>query len=602
MTLNGNQENKLREKLKLLPGTPGVYLFKNSRGRVIYVGKAKVLRNRVRQYFQKGHSLDPKTASLMSEVEDLDLIATESEMEALILENSLIKTEKPKFNILLRDDKDWLYIKLSIEEEFPRVSLIRRPDKSSGLVFGPYIPAFIARRTKAILHKYFGIRTCNRTITGQDPRACLQYDMGRCCGPCIKKEVWDEYRGDVRKARMLLEGRTDDLLAELHEAMLDASRHQMYEKAAGYRDAIDIVRKQSEEQRIASTGFEEQDIFAFHIVDEKAVMVMFAVRNGIVRSKKEFTWEGLGKLDADELTATTLQQFYHGISYIPRNIIVQSKFESRQLLESWLSEVKGVKVEILIPQRGKKRNLLRLALENAELAWKNRFTVTEVDALLSLQQALSLPDIPRRIECFDISNIQGSDQVASMVCWIDGKPKKSEYRKYKIKSVEGSDDFASMKEVVGRRYTRQVREEKPLPDLVLIDGGKGQLSAALEALDSAGISDTPIAALAKKEEILFLPEVKKGIELPRSSPAIKLLQRVRDEAHRFAITFHRSRRSQRTLTTALKRVPGIGAKRAKLLLTKFGSLERVKKAELEDIAAVIGEKNASMLKEFLEKV
>jgi excinuclease ABC subunit C len=593
--------DEIKKKLDQVPDSAGVYLFKDAKGRVIYVGKAKILRNRVRQYFQKGHGTDPKTLALVSEIDDLDLIATENELEALILESSLIKTEKPRYNIILRDDKDWLYLRLTVGEAFARVLLVRRPEKSPDLVFGPYIPAYLARRTKAILHKYFGMRTCNRTITGKDPRACLQYDMGRCCAPCISRDVWDEYKENVRKARMLLEGRNSELLESLKESMLEAGRRQLYEKAAGCRDAIDVVSRLNEEQRIASTGFEEQDVFACHCAEGKAAMVLFAVRHGLVRSKKEFAWEQVGESEIDGLLGTTLQQFYHGISYIPRTIIVPRDFENRPLLEQWLSKTRGQKVEITVPQRGKKRHLLKLAEDNAELAWKNRFIVTEKEAMLALQEVLDLPAPPSRIECFDISNIQGSDSVGSLVCWVEGKPKKSEYRKFKIKTVEGADDVAAMREVVQRRYKRLVREDKVLPDLVLIDGGKGQLGAALAALEEAGVGDLPTAAIAKQEEELFLPGRKDSIRLPKGDPALRLVQRIRDEAHRFAVTFHRDRRSKRTLSTALRRVPGIGPQRARQLLVKFGSLERVRSADVEELAAVIGRQAAAALKEYLEK-
>ena len=595
-----NKEDKLKQKLTRLPARPGVYLFKNARGKVIYVGKAKVLRNRVRQYFQKANSLDSKTALLVAEIADLDLIATENELEALILENSLIKTEKPRYNILLRDDKDWLYLKLTTSEPFPRALFVRRPQKSKDLVYGPFIPAHIARRTKAILHKYFGIRTCNRNITGNDPRACLQYDMGRCCAPCISRDVWHEYAGHVHTARLLLEGRNSELVADLRQSMLNSSSRRLYEKAAGYRDAVDVAQQLNEEQRVASTGFEEQDVFAAHVEDEKAVIVLFAVRRGLVRSKKEFSWERLGAEEAENLLSTAIQQFYHGISYIPKTVVVQRDFENRPLLQQWLTSVRGTKVEILVPQRGRKRSLLKLALENARLAWKNRFTVTEKEALSALREALGLPSLPARIECFDISTIQGADQVGSMVSWINGKPRRSEYRKYKIKTVEGTDDFASMAEVVLRRYTRLVREDAPLPDLVLIDGGKGQLSAASAALDAAGVGDLPVVSIAKKEELLYLPGRPKPLRLARAHPALKLLQRIRDEAHRTAVGYHRDRRSRRTLTTALKKVPGIGPARAKKLLLKFGSLQRVKNAPPEDLAAVLGAKTAAALREFLE--
>ena len=594
------KQDKLKQKLTRLPARPGVYLFKNARGKVIYVGKAKVLRNRVRQYFQKSNSLDTKTALLVAEIADVDLITTENELEALILENSLIKTEKPRYNILLRDDKDWLYIKLTDSEAFPRALLVRRPEKSKDQIFGPFIPAYLARRTKATLHKYFGIRTCNRNISGNDPRACLQYDMGRCCAPCINRAAWEEYADNVRKAHLLLEGRNSELIAALKDSMLDASSRRLYEKAAGYRDAVDVARKLNEEQRVASTGFEEQDVFATHVEDEKAVIVLFAVRRGLVRSKKEFSWERVGADEAENLLSTAIQQFYHGISYIPKTVVVQRDFEDRALLQEWLSGVRGGKVEILVPQRGRKRSLLKLALENSRLAWKNRFTVSEKEALSALQQALGLPSLPSRIECFDISTIQGADQVGSMVSWVNGKPRRSEYRKYKVKTVEGVDDFASMREVVQRRYTRLVREDAALPDLVLIDGGKGQLSAATAALDAAGVGDLPVASIAKKEELLYLPGRGKPIRLRGSDPALRLVQRIRDEAHRTAVGYHRDRRSRRTLTTALKKAPGIGPARAKKLLLKFGSLERVKSAPLDDLAAVVGAKTAASLKEFLE--
>jgi excinuclease ABC subunit C len=590
----------LQKKLDDLPTSPGVYLYKNSKGKVIYVGKAKVLRNRVRSYFQSSRNLDPKTRNLVEEICDLDLISTENELEAMILENSLIKTEKPKYNIRLVDDKDWLYIQLTVDEEFPRVRLIRRPDKSAGLVFGPYIPSSLARKTKALLHKYFGVRTCNREITGEDPRACLQYDMHRCSGPCIDKDAFSIYKSEVSRARLLLEGKNNELLTELKQAMFEASSQTLYEKAAGLRDAIDVVKRQAEEQRIASTGFEEQDIFAFHVEDNKGTLIMFAVRNGLVKSKKEYHWQEVNQNEARELLSTAIQQYYHGISYIPKTIIVPHEPENKELLEQWLSTTRGTKVEIAIPMRGKKKNLLQLAQDNARLSWKNRFTITEKEALQALQDELQLNALPRHIECFDISNIQGSDTVASMVCWMEGKPRKSEYRKYKIKTVEGSDDFASMHEVVTRRYSRLVREEKPLPDLVLIDGGKGQLSSSFDALKKEGVEHIPLVSIAKKEELLFSASFPDGLALEHSNPGLRLLQRIRDEAHRFAITFHRSRREQRTLTTELKRIPGIGPKLSRKLLQSFGSLTRVKQAEEDKISEIIGPSKARLIREYFE--
>jgi excinuclease ABC subunit C len=592
-------EQNLKTKLKNLPDKPGVYLYKNDRGRVIYVGKAKVLKNRVRSYFSQSHQHDPKTASLVSEIVDLDLITTANELEALILENSLIKTERPKYNILLRDDKDWLYIRLTTDEKFPRLMLVRRPDKKDGLVFGPYIPASIARRTKAIAHKYFGIRTCNRDIDGNDPRACLQYDMKRCAGPCISKAAWPAYQQDVGRMMKLLQGKNEELVHELKEAMVDASAAKLYESAAGFRDALEVVQRQREEQRIASTGFEEQDIFAYHVEENKAILLMFAVRNGLVKSRKEFHRDTISKDELANLLALALQQFYHGISFIPKTVIVQHDFEGRQLLEEWLASLKGSKVEILIPQRGKKKSLLELTLENARLSWKNKFTIPDARILSALQDRLGLATLPRHIECFDISTIQGSDTVAGMVCYKDGKPRKGDYRKFTIKTVEGSDDFASMREAVGRRYSRLVREDAPLPDLVLIDGGKGQLSSAIEALAKIGLDQLPVASVAKKEEILYTRENNDGIFLAKTDPALKLIQRIRDETHRYAITFHRNKRSQRTLTTVLKKIPGIGPKRAKQLLTEFGSVERVKNATIEDLATAVGPKMAAELKRYL---
>lgn len=590
----------VKETLKRLPNKPGVYLFKNGRGKVIYVGKAKSLRNRVRQYFQKGHSAGLKTEILVTEIADFDLITTENELEALILENSLIKTEKPRYNIILRDDKDWLYIRLSTSEPFPRVLLVRRPQRSKDLTFGPFIPAFLARRTKTILHKYFGIRTCSREITGEDPRACLQYDMGRCCAPCISRDVWGEYGENVVKARLLLEGKNKELVQSLKEAMHEAGRRQLYEKAAGYRDAISVVQQLNEEQRIASTGFEEQDLFACRMDEGKAVIVHFAIRHGIVRSKKEFVWEQLQGSSTGELLNATLQQFYHGISYIPDTIIIQEEIDKQELLQEWLTRSRGKKVNIIVPQRGKKLHLLKLALENAELAWKSRFLITEADALEALREALDLPTMPNRIECFDISTLHGADSVGSMVCWVGGKPRRSEYRKFKIKTVEGVDDFAGMREVVERRYSRLVREDKPLPDLVLVDGGRGQLSVAALALETAGAGELPLAAIAKREEELFVPGKKEPIRLPAGNPALKLVQRIRDEAHRFAVTYHRDRRSHRLFAGTLKKIPGIGPVRMKKLLVKFGSVERVKSAELEELSKVVGKKNAQTIKEFLE--
>ncbi len=592
-------------KLDDLPDCPGVYLYRDRGGKILYIGKARSLRGRVRSYFQgSAAGQGPKTDALLSEIHDLEYIVTQTEVEALILENNLIKKEKPRFNIRLRDDKSFPYLKMSSTERFPRVVLVRRARLDGNAYFGPYLPASAARRTIHMVARHFKVATCYEHLDGTRPRPCLLYQLNQCLGPCAGLVKDEEYRQAVQDARLFLEGRSKDLLRSLREKMSQASREERFEAAAHYRDLVSTVTRISNRQSISSVGLEEQDYLAFYREGEVASVQLFQMRQGQVQSRREFSFEGVRERDQEFLTAC-LTQYYESVEDIPGAICVQMEPAGHDVLEEWLSGKKGTRVTILVPRRGARRRFLDTAIRNARLSFEAMFRAPHthgVEVLEALQEALGLDEPPHRIDCFDISHIQGSDQVASLVAWEGGRPRRSEYRRFRIRTVAGADDFAAMAEVVGRRYARILREGKELPDLVLIDGGRGQLSSAAAVLEALGLGHLRVAALAKREEEIFLDGRDGSIRIPRDSPVLHLVQRIRDEAHRFAVTYHREVRLRRTLTSELTRIAGVGPRRTRLLLSRFGSVQGVREAPLRALAESVGKSLAERIKAHLAGV
>src|SRR6266478_701507 len=598
-----------KEKAALLPEQPGVYLFHDAGGTVIYVGKAGSLRSRVRSYFLESRWMDAKTGSLAREIAELETIVVENEREALALENNLIKRHKPKFNVMLRDDKTYPYIKFTAAEKYPRVYFTRRIRKDGSLYFGPYFPASLARRILHFVHKRFLVPSCTVDLARTHPRPCLQFYIHRCLGPCVEGLTTDERYGEAaRDVRMLLEGRRHDLIKSLEERMAAAAEKELYEQAASYRDLLRTMEDIEERQRIAAAQGDDTDVLAYH---EEAPLVaanLFHLRGGRVVDRREFYWEDLDEFDAKEFVTSLLKQLYLEADYLPKAIHVPEDFEDRELLEEMLSERAGHRVEIFTPQRGQKRAILDLVQNNAAHSFEQRFRVLKPTSKAigeALQNALNLVEEPVRIECFDISHIQGSDTVASMVVWEKGRMKKSDYRKFIVRGAENNgsgagdgdsplevyrqnDDFASMREVVTRRYRRLQEEKKPMPGLILIDGGIGQLHAAAGALEVLGVINQALASIAKKEEILYVyGQENEPIVLERHSPVLHLIQRIRDETHRFAVTFHRLRRGRRQTKSALEGIPGIGEKTARKLLKEFGSVRNVQRAGLERLSELI---------------
>ena len=626
----------LKAQIARLPEQPGVYLYYNGTGETLYVGKARVLRDRVRSYLG-AHGTSPRIDALLDEARRLEVIVTDSVVEALALENNLIKQRTPKYNILLRDDKTYPYLQLTTSEAFPRVLVARRVERGDDFYAGPFMPASLARRAMSLSHKLFGIRSCNETITGERGRPCLEYDIKRCAAPCVHEICSeDEYRVAVGHTRLFLEGRSEELLMTLRDRMADAAQAERFEQAAQLRDAIRTVETlQTRQQKMATPEFGDRDAFGLKLGPAGAVVQVFAMRSGKVVERVELVTETTVRLKADptatvrlqadlsecDVLQAALQQFY-AERIAPPEIHVPVPFPEAdaELLERWLSGEAGRRVRIVVPKRGEKRGLLELAARNAEVAYQARFNenvAAHYDALETLRVVLALPSVPRRIECFDISTIQGSETVASMVVCEDGRMKRSEYRKFRIRGpgsgvrgpesgvrgpIVGSripdpgprvqDDFASMHEVVLRRYRKVLEHGGPFPDLILIDGGKGQLTAAYEALQELGLGNLVAVGIAKKEELLFTRDREDAIALGPSSPALLLIQRIRDEAHRFAVTFHRQSRTKRDLRSELDAVAGIGPRRRKALLTTFGSVAGVRRATREELVKLVGAKCA----------
>jgi excinuclease ABC subunit C len=582
----------LERKLADLPDRPGVYLYRGGSGELLYVGKAKSLRSRVRSYFQPAAQHPPRTERLVSEIADLEYIVVDTELEAVILEANLIKRERPPFNIVLRDDKSFPYLKLSLEDEYPRVSLVRRARLDKNAYYGPFIPASVARRSLKLIPRFFQVATCNEVFDGKR-RPCLYFHLDQCLAPCAGKTTPEEYGRAVQDARLFLEGRHRELEASIREKMRTASAEQEYERAARYRDTLATVEKLSVRQQFLSVGLEEQDYLAHHHEHGQLALQLFQMREGKIQARREFTFDDV-EFDPGAFYATALAQYYAD-AVPPPEIYVPALPSDPELLERWLGERRNGRVRLKVPERGVKRRFLDLVGKNAALAFESRFRAAHshgVAVLESLAEVLGLEEPPFRIECFDISNIQGSDSVASLVVFEGGKPRRSDYRTFTIRSVQGADDFASMAEAVTRRYRRLLAEGRRLPDLVLVDGGPGQLGAAVRALAGEGLPMLPIIALAKREEEIHLERGGEPIRLERSSPALQLLQRIRDEAHRFAVGAHRRKRTRRTVRTSLTEVPGVGPATARKLLRAFGSVDGIRKAEPSEIERVAGRRVA----------
>ena len=595
----------LRDKAAQLPLLPGVYLYKDEHGTVIYVGKAKNLRSRVRSYFSDDRLADVKTGTLISDARDVEYILVDNNKEALALENNLIKQWKPRFNILLRDDKTFPYIKLT-NEKYPRVYVTRRLIKDGSTYYGPYFPGNLAHRLVHFIHRHFKIPSCKVDLTRFHTHPCLEFHIHRCLGPCVEGLTTDEqYAAGIRDVRLFLEGRLRDLAGDLRKRMQCASEDTRFEEAAATRDLISTVEEMEEKQKIAAAEGENDRHSGLLCRASAGGGLTFShlLRNGRIVDRREYFWEDLIEFQPSEFAASLLMQIYLEQPYIPNRIHVPVDFEDREVLEDVLTERSGRKVEIHTPQRGQKKALMDLVETNAKHAFHQRFRVMKPSAKAvqeSLQDVLGLPEPPKRIECFDISHIQGTDKVASMVVWEDGRMKKSDYRKFIIRTVIGNDDFASMREVVTRRYSRLQEENKPFPSLILVDGGLGQLHAAADALEAIGVINQPVASIAKREEIIS--GLRPG-RMSRSNWTVilqycTLIQQVRDEAHRFAVTFHRNRRSAARLTSELEQVEGIGSKTIAKLLREFGSLERVREASSDELAKVIGTAAARRLREF----
>ena len=591
---------ELREKAAQLPLAPGVYLYKDAGGRVIYVGKAKSLRSRVRSYFSEERLAEPKTGTLISEAVDIDYILVDNEKEALALENNLIKQYKPRFNILLRDDKTYPYVKVT-NEKYPRVFVTRRLRKDSATYYGPFFPANLAHRLVHFIHRHFLVPSCKIDLTRFHPKPCLQYHIHRCLGPCVEGLTTDEvYEAAVRDVRLFLEGRHGDLARVLRTRMNAAAEDMRFEEAASLRDLLATVEEIEERQKMAAAKGDDADILACYAEPPLVALNLFHLRNGQIVDRREFFWEDQEEFDEPQFYSTMIQQLYLDQQFVPAEIHVPVEFEDRDALEELLSEKRGRRVEIRTPQRGQKKALLGLVQTNAKHSFDARFRVLKPSSKAiqeALEDALNLDSAPSRIECFDISHIQGTDKVASMVVWEDGRMKKSDYRKFIIRTVVGNDDFASMREVVTRRYGRLLEEKKPRPGLVLIDGGLGQLHAAADALQALGITDQPLASIAKREEIIYVyGQENEPVVLDRFSPILHLIQSIRDEAHRFAVTFHRSRRNAQQLTSELDAISGVGEKTVRKLLKEFGSSELVRLASEDRLAQVVGRAAARKVK------
>jgi len=645
----------LHQKIRTIPTQPGCYLYKNAEGEVIYVGKAKNLRARVRSYFLEVSQSNAKTGTLMREAVDVEYITVANEHEALALENNLIKQKKPRFNILLRDDKTYPYIKLTMNDRYPKVFVTRRLRKDGSAYFGPYFPGNLAYRLVDLIHRSFLIPSCKVDLSRYHPRACLQYYIKRCLGPCVEGLTTPEaYKQTVRDVQLFLEGRPNELEQSLTRRMEQAAEAEQFELAARLRDQVVTVHQMLDKQRIATTDNEDADVFGYHYENEMLAVNLFHMRSGKIVDRRDFFWEDLPEFLSETLNELTeieeaeslprtepdpaipapeieesaprvqyspvselgaafspaeffsalLKQLYLDQSYIPRSILVPVEFPDRAILAEMLTERTGKRIEILAPQRGEKRSLVDLVCQNAKQSYDQRFRVLQpgMKAIQeALQDALTLEELPRRIECFDISHIQGAETVASMVVWEDGAMKKSDYRKFQVKTVTGVDDFASMREVIQRRYKRLLEDNKPFPSLVLIDGGLGQLHAAYAALEEIGVTLQPLASIAKREEIIYVyGQENEPVVLDRRSPVLHLIQKIRDESHRFAVTYHRKRRQMRDRDSELLAIPGVGPRTRQRLIEHFGSVRGIKQAKPDALTAIVNAATAERIRKYFD--
>jgi len=580
---------KVQEKIAQVPDRPGVYLYKDAKAQIIYIGKAASLRSRVRSYFQDSRARDPKTDALVAQIRDLEYIVTTNELEAMILESTLVKKHRPRYNIILRDDKHYPFLKLTTNEDFPRLVVARRVQPDGAAYFGPFYPATAMRETLRLVRQLFPLRTCRIKIDGTLPRPCLQYYIHRCNAPCTGWETREGYSKTVREVERFLEGRNDDLAAELTREMEAAAEETKFERAAALRDRIQALNTVRERQQMISTDEADADIVGVVRQGSEACVQLFFVRKGRLLGRESFFFERVaGWTDGDILSAF-VRQFYVRDVTPPPEIVLSEALPEAELTAEWLSQRRGGRVELLAPQRGRKRELVAMAEENAALALQSHLLSRgnrQQVVLEDLQRALSLPEPPHRVEAFDISTIQGHETVASMVVWVDGDMKRDEYKRYKIRTVTGTDDFASMQEVLGRRYGKALETEGVLPDLIVLDGGRGQLNVGIKALEAIGLDYIPIAALAKRAEEVYLPERLQPLVLDMGSPALQALQKMRDEAHRFAITYHKKLRSRRAIASVLDQIPGVGPTLRTSLLRTLGSAKGVRQASVAELASV----------------
>ena len=604
--------NLITEQLKQLPTSPGVYLMKDAEGNILYVGKAANLHHRVRSYFSVGQRLPSKLKRMVARVNDIDFLITTSEQEALILELNLIKRHRPRYNVRLKDDKTFPYLKIDLNQDWPRVHITRRLEEDGGRYFGPFASAKSVRQTLKVIKGIFPFRSCSKAITGTAPRPCLDYYINRCLGPCIGAVSQQEYAEVIKQVILFLEGKQEIIVHELESQMKEASQSLDFEKAARLRDQIQAVNRVVEGQRIATTVRGEQDVIAFAQDNGQAYVQVFFIRSGKLIGRESFILQGTRSEEPYQIMTNFIKQFYNSAPYIPPLLLLQHPVEDIAIIEDWLQRKRGAKVRIQVPRRGNKKQLMKIATENAQQGLeqlKIKQTATPIAlaaALAEIKEALDLPRLPSRIEGYDISNIQGKAAVGSMVVFDQGKSKPAHYRRFRIKTVAGADDYAMIQEVLKRRFKRSREAVTPdtwavLPDLVLIDGGKGQLNTAREAMREVGAESVPVASLAKENEEIFVPQKRQPIVLPRSSPGLQLLQRLRDEAHRFAITYHQRIRKRETFASALDSIPGIGPKRKRALLKQFGSVRSIRTASEEELAATknMSQSLAKKIKEHL---
>lgn len=586
------------QQLAALPATPGAYLLKDIEGNVLYVGKAANLHQRVASYFQSTDKLPPRQQKMVPLVHDLDFFLTDSEQEALILESNLIKQHEPHYNVRLKDGKTYPYLKIDLTEDWPRVYLTRRPERDGAEYFGPFASAGSVRRTLALLKKIFLFRSCKKPITGMDTRPCLEYHIGRCLGPCISAVSKEEYKQAINQVMLFLGGKHEVLARELRGRMTEAAENLDFEKAAMLRDQIRAVESVVERQKIASADG-EMDIIAFSQANEQAYVMVFLVRSGKLLGKQHFMLTGTKGEEPFQVMTSFVQQFYSSAPFIPREILLQYPLEEVALFKKWLEGLRGGKVEVRVPRRGMKKDLVDMVTENARRGLEQMRVklLAQPDVLAAalddLQKGLSLPGFPHRVECYDVSNIQGAHAAGSMVVFEAGLPKKAQYRRFRIRAVEGANDCAMIQEVLRRRFKRGASgsQDSPwatFPDLVLVDGGKGQLNAALQSMKEVGADWVPCASIAKQDEAVFLPGLADPVMLPRDSAALYFLQRIRDEAHRFALGYFHKVHRRVSLVSSLEAIPGVGAKRRRALLKRFGSAKRIKEATLEELASVKG--------------